>query len=187
MTTPRFIFCKYAISASLCRMRRLCSIPLSVIQPSFYFIIFCRGLQPFIQTEVRGIKFFYKSGMLFIKLPSGRLLSYVKPRIGKNQFGGESVTYEGIGSTKKWERIESYGPKSVENIVQAISRDILCNAMKTLRHCFIVGHVHDELIIECDPRVDLKIVCEQMGRSPDWMPDILLRADGYETMFYKKD
>ena len=140
-----------------------------------------------IQTEVRGIKFFYKSGMLFIKLPSGRLLSYVKPRIGENQFGGESVTYEGVGSTKKWERIESYGPKFVENIVQAVSRDILCNAMKTLRHCFIVGHVHDELIIECDPRVDLKTVCEQMGRSPEWMPDILLRADGYETQFYKKD
>ena len=108
-----------------------------------------------IQTEVRGIKFFYKSGMLFIKLPSGRLLSYVKPRIGENQFGGESVTYEGVGSTKKWERIESYGPKFVENIVQAVSRDILCNTMKTLRHCFIVGHVHDELIIECDPSVDL--------------------------------
>ena len=140
-----------------------------------------------IQTEVRGIKFFYKSGMLFIKLPSGRLLSYVKPRIGENQFGGESVTYEGVGSTKKWERIESYGPKFVENIVQAVSRDILCYAMKTLRHCFIVGHVHDELIIECDPRVDLKTVCEQMGRSPEWMPDILLRADGYETQFYKKD
>ena len=140
-----------------------------------------------IQTEVRGIKFFYKSGMLFIKLPSGRLLSYVKPHIGENQFGGESITYEGVGSTKKWERIESYGPKFVENIVQAVSRDILCNAMKTLRHCFIVGHVHDELIIECDPRVDLKAICEQMGRSPSWMPDILLRADGYETQFYKKD
>ena len=140
-----------------------------------------------IQTEVHGIKFFYKSGMLFIKLPSGRLLSYVKPRIGENQYGGESVTYEGVGSTKKWERIESYGPKFVENIVQAVSRDILCNAMKTLRHCFIVGHVHDELIIECSPGVDLKAVCEQMGRSPDWMPDILLRADGYETQFYKKD
>ena len=140
-----------------------------------------------IKTEVRGIKFFYKSGMLFIQLPSGRRLAYVKPRIGSNQFGGESVTYEGVGSTKKWERIESYGPKFVENIVQAISRDILCYAMKTLRHCFIVGHVHDELIIECDPRVDLKVVCEQMGRSPDWMPDILLRADGYETQWYRKD
>ena len=140
-----------------------------------------------VKTEVRGIKFFYKSGMLFIQLPSGRRLSYVKPRIGENQFGGESVTYEGVGSTKKWERIESYGPKFVENIVQAVSRDILCNAMKTLRHCFIVGHVHDELIIECSPGVDLKAVCEQMGRSPEWMPDILLRADGYETQFYKKD
>ena len=140
-----------------------------------------------IQVDVRGIKFFYKSGMLFIQLPSGRRLAYVKPRIGTNQFGGESVTYEGVGSTKKWERIESYGPKFVENIVQAISRDILCYAMKALRHCFIVGHVHDELIIECDPHVDLKAVCEQMGRSPDWMPDILLRADGYETNFYKKD
>ena len=140
-----------------------------------------------LQTEVNGIRFYFKSGMLFIRLPSGRNLAYVKPRIGENQFGGESVTYEGVGSTKKWERIESYGPKFVENIVQAISRDILCYAMKTLQHCFIVGHVHDELIIECDPRVDLKAVCEQMGRSPDWMPDILLRADGYETMFYKKD
>lgn len=140
-----------------------------------------------IPTEVRSIRFFYKSGMLFIQLPSGRRLSYVKPRIGINQFGGESVTYEGVGATKKWDRIESYGPKFVENIVQAISRDILCNAMKTLRHCFIVGHVHDELIIECRPDVDLNVICKQMGRSPDWMPDILLRADGYETNFYKKD
>ena len=140
-----------------------------------------------IPTEVRSIRFFYKSGMLFIQLPSGRRLSYVKPRIGINQFGGKSVTYEGVGATKKWEHIESYGPKFVENIVQAISRDILCNAMKTLRHCFIVGHVHDELIIECRPGINLKAVCEQMGRSPIWMPDILLRADGYETQFYKKD
>lgn len=140
-----------------------------------------------IPTKVRSIRFFYKSGMLFIQLPSGRRLSYVKPRIGINQFGGESVTYEGVDATKKWERIESYGPKFVENIVQAISRDILCYAIKNLRHCFIVGHVHDELIIECSPGVDLKAVCEQMVRSPDWMPDILLRADGYETEFYKKD
>ena len=140
-----------------------------------------------IPTEVRSIRFFYKSGMLFIQLPSGRRLSYVKPRIGINQFGGESVTYEGVGTTKKWERIESYGPKFVENIVQAISRDILCHAMKTLRHCFIVGHVHDELIIECSPGVDLKAVCEQMGQSPEWMPDIQLRADGYETQWYRKD
>ena len=139
------------------------------------------------RTEVRGIKLFYRSRMLFIQLPSGRRLSYVKPQIGENRFGGESVTYEGVGPTKKWERIESYGPKFVENIVQAISRDILCHAMKTLQDYFIVGHVHDELIIECDPCIDLKAVCEQMGISPDWMPGILLRADGYETLFYKKD
>ena len=140
-----------------------------------------------IPTEVRGIKFFYKSGMLFIKLPSGRCLSYVKPRIGENRFGGESVTYEGVGATKKWERIESYGPKFVENIVQAVSRDLLCFAMKNLSHCFIVGHVHDELIIECSKDVDVKAICDQMGRSPDWMPDILIRGDGYATPWYKKD
>ena len=140
-----------------------------------------------IPVEVRGIRFFCQSGMLFIRLPSGRVLSYVKPRIGINQFGGESVTYEGVGSTKKWERIESYGPKFVENIDQAISRDILCYAMKTLRHCFIVGHIHDELIIECSKDTSLQAICEQMDRSPDWMPDIPLRADGYETNFYKKD
>lgn len=140
-----------------------------------------------LQTEVRSIKFFYKSGMLFIKLPSGRCLSYVKPRIGENRFGGESVTYEGIGTTKKWERIESYGPKFVENIVQAVSRDLLCFAMKNLRHCFIVGHVHDELIIECSQDVNVNAICDQMGRSPDWMPDILIRGDGYATSWYKKD
>lgn len=140
-----------------------------------------------ISTEVRGIHFYYKSGMLFIKLPSGRLLSYVKPKIGENKFGGESVTYEGVGSTKKWERIESYGPKFVENIVQAVSRDLLCFAMRNLSYCFICGHVHDELIIECSQDVDYKSICNVMGRSPDWMPDILIRGDGYETKFYKKD
>mgnify|MGYP001153909112 FL=1 len=140
-----------------------------------------------IPTEVRGIHFFYKSGMLFIKLPPGRLLSYVKPKIGENKFGGESVTYEGVGSTKKWERIESYGPKFVENIVQAVSRDLLCFAMRNLSYCFICGHVHDELIIECSQDVDYKSICNVMGKSPDWMPDILIRGDGYETKFYKKD
>ena len=140
-----------------------------------------------IPTEVRGIHFLCKSGMLFIKLPSGRTLSYVKPRIGENRFGGESVTYMGVGSTKKWERIESYGPKFVENIVQAISRDILCYAMRTLSHCFICGHVHDELIIECSQDVDYKVICEQMGRTPPWLPGIQLRADGYETPWYCKD
>ena len=140
-----------------------------------------------VPTEVNGIKFLCRSGMLFIKLPSGRTLSYVKPRIGENRFGGESVTYEGIGSTKKWERIESYGPKFVENIVQAVSRDLLCFSMRTLSHCFICGHVHDELIIECSQDVDYKSICNIMSRSPDWMPDILIRGDGYETEFYKKD
>ena len=140
-----------------------------------------------IPTEVNGIKFLCRSGMLFIKLPSGRTLSYVKPRIGENRFGGESVTYEGVGSTKKWERIESYGPKFVENIVQAVSRDLLCFAMRNLSHCFICGHVHDELIIECSQDVDYKSICNIMSRSPDWMPDILIRGDGYETKFYKKD
>lgn len=139
------------------------------------------------RTETHGIKFFWKSGMLFIKLPSGRTLSYVKPKMVENKFGGESVTYEGVGSTKKWERLESYGPKFVENIVQAVSRDLLMNAMKTLSHCFICGHVHDELIIECQSKVSLDELCKQMARVPDWMPDILLRADGYITPFYKKD
>ena len=137
--------------------------------------------------EVRGIKFLCKSGMLFILLPSGRMLSYVKPRIGENRFGGESVTYEGVGGTKKWERIESYGPKFVENIVQGTSRDILMYAMKTLRNCSIVAHVHDELIIEGDPKMSLEAICEQMARIPSWAEGLVLRADGYVCDFYKKD
>lgn len=138
-------------------------------------------------TETHGIRFIYQSGMLFIALPSGRRLCYVKPKIGENRFGGESVTYEGVGANKKWERIESYGPKFVENIVQAISRDILCHAMRTLSHCFIVGHVHDELIIETPMDADLTAICEHMGRTPAWVEGLLLRADGYETAFYQKD
>lgn len=140
-----------------------------------------------LDTETHGIRFRYRSGMLFIILPSGRQLCYVKPKMGTNKFGGDSVTYEGVGSTKKWERIESYGPKFVENIVQAVSRDILMYAIRTLSHCFIVGHVHDELIIECSMGVSLDAVCEQMGRTPPWIKGLNLRADGYETMFYKKD
>ena len=140
-----------------------------------------------LDTETHGIRFRYRSGMLFIVLPSGRQLCYVKPKMGTNKFGGDSVTYEGIGSTKKWERIESYGPKFVENIVQAVSRDILVYAIRTLSHCFIVGHIHDELIIECSMGVSLDAVCEQMGRTPPWIEGLKLRADGYETMFYKKD
>ena len=140
-----------------------------------------------IPVWVNNIRFFCQSGMLIIELPSGRRLSYVKPRIGENKFGGESVTYEGIGATKNWKRLESYGPKFVENIVQETARDILCYAMQTLRHCAIVGHVHDELIIECDKDVSADAVCEQMGRTPPWAEGLLLRADGYECDFYKKD
>lgn len=139
------------------------------------------------QADVNGIRFFCQSGMLFIQLPSGRRLAYVKPRMGLNRFDSESVTYEGVGGTKKWERIESYGPKFVENIVQAISRDILCYAMSTLSHCMICAHVHDELIIECREDVSLDAICEQMGRTPPWAEGLVLRADGYCTPFYKKD
>lgn len=138
-------------------------------------------------TTDYGLTFSYRSGMLFITLPSGRKLAYVKPKVGTNKFGGECITYEGIGSTKKWERLDSYGPKFVENIVQATARDILCYAMRTLRCCSIVMHIHDELVIEADPHMSLDAVCEQMGRTPPWAKGLLLRADGYATPFYKKD
>ena len=140
-----------------------------------------------LRADTHGIRFEYQSGMLFITLPSGRRLSYVKPRIGENKFGGESVTYEGVGATKKWERIESYGPKFVENIVQAVSRDILCYAMRTLRNYRICGHVHDELIIERPIDTNVSEICEIMGRTPPWAEGLPLRADGYECSFYKKD
>jgi len=143
-------------------------------------------IQKHAETKVGNVSFIARNGMLFINLPSGRRLAYVKPRIGENQFGGESVTYMGIDANKKWSRIESYGPKFVENIVQAISRDILAYAMKTLSYCSIVGHVHDELIIECSPDVSLEVICEQMGRTPPWLPGIELRADGYQCPFYQK-
>ena len=138
-------------------------------------------------TETHGIRFGYQSGMLFITLPSGRRLSYVKPRIGTNQFGSDCVTYEGVGGTKKWERIESYGPKFVENIVQAISRDILSFAMQTLRHCSIVMHIHDEVVIEAGPEMSAEILCQQMSRTPPWAEGLLLIADGFDCSFYKKD
>ena len=138
-------------------------------------------------TTDYGLTFSCRSGMLFITLPSGRKLAYVKPKVGTNKFGGECITYEGIGSTKKWERLDSYGPKFVENIVQATARDILCYAMRTLRCCSIVMHIHDELVIEADPRMSLDAVCEQMGRTPPWAKGLLLRADGFVTPFYKKD
>ena len=138
-------------------------------------------------TETHGIRFSYQSGMLFITLFSGRRLAYVKPRIGENRFGGESVTYMGVGGTKKWERLESYGPKFVENIVQATARDILCYAMQTLKNCAIVATVHDEIIIEADNRMSVEAVCEQMGRTPPWAKGLVLRADGYSCSFYQKD
>jgi len=138
-------------------------------------------------TETHGIRFGYQSGMLFITLPSGRRLCYVKPRIGTNRFGSDCVTYEGVGGTKKWERIESYGPKFVENIVQATSRDILAYAMRTLRHCSIVMHVHDEIVIEADKRMSTKALCQQMSRTPPWAKGLLLLADGFDCPFYKKD
>ena len=138
-------------------------------------------------TKTHGIIFSARNGMLFITLPSGRSLAYVKPKIGENRFGGECITYEGVGGTKKWERLDSYGPKFVENIVQATSRDILCYAMRTLRCCSIVMHIHDEVVIEADRRMSLQAVCEQMGRTPPWAKGLRLRADGYETDFYKKD
>ena len=140
-----------------------------------------------VPTETHGLRFDYRSAMLFITLPSGRRLAYVKPRIGENQFGGESVTYMGVSGTKKWERLESYGPKFVENIVQGTARDNLCYALRTLRNCAIVAHVHDEVIIEADRRMSVAAVCEQMGRTPPWAKGLKLRADGYECDFYQKD
>lgn len=138
-------------------------------------------------TKTHGIIFSARNGMLFITLPSGRSLAYVKPKIGENRFGGDCITYEGVGGTKKWERLDSYGPKFVENIVQATSRDILCYAMQTLRCCSIVMHIHDEVVIEADRRMSLQAVCNQMGRTPPWASGLQLSADGYETDFYKKD
>lgn len=138
-------------------------------------------------TDVRGIRFSYASGFLFMRLPSGRSLAYVKPRIGENRFGGESITYEGVGATKKWERLETFGGKLVENCVQAISRDILCHAMKNLRNERICMHIHDELVIECKEGTDLNEICERMAKVPDWAPGLILRADGYTCTSYRKD
>lgn len=138
-------------------------------------------------VRTHNIVFTYKSGFLIIKLPSKRCLYYVKPRVEENKYGGKSVTYEGVGTTKKWERLESYGPKFVENITQAIARDILLYAMQTLKEYRIVAHVHDEAIIETDKSVSVQSVCELMGRTPPWAEGLFLRADGYECEFYKKD
>lgn len=138
-------------------------------------------------TKLGNISFEYAGSHLFIQLPSGRKLSYVAPRIGVNKFGGESINYMGVGATKKWELLESYGPKFVENIVQGVSRDILCYAMKNLRNERIVAHVHDELIIECTPDTRLEDICEKMGSTPPWAEGLCLRADGFVSDHYKKD
>ena len=138
-------------------------------------------------TKTHGLLFSYEAGFLFIRLPSGRRLAYAKPYIGKNKFGGESVTYMGINAQKKWDRLESYGPKFVENCVQGIARDLLMYSMQALSQYFIVGHIHDEMIIECPKDTKLDEICQQMARTPDWANGLLLRADGYECSFYKKD
>lgn len=139
------------------------------------------------EQETHGIKFTRESGILFITLPSSRKLAYPKPEIATNKFGGESISYEGMTQNKKWDRIESFGPKIVENIVQAISRDILAYAMNTLKDYRIVGHVHDEVIIEAPIDTDTRTICALMSRTPPWIPGLLLRADGYETEWYRKD
>ena len=140
-----------------------------------------------ISTSTHGIGFSYESGFLFITLPSSRRLAYVKPRIGTNEFGGDCVTYEGVGATKKWERIETYGPKVVENIVQAISRDLLCFAMQGLREFRICMHIHDEIVIEAPPDLKLKEIKTSMAIPPPWAKGFQLSADGFESKFYKKD
>ena len=141
------------------------------------------------RTTVRVglLEFSYQSGMLFIRLPSGRSLSYVKPRLGLNSFGSESVLYRGLNAAKKWDLIESYGPKFVENIVQGISRDLLCSAMQRLGDRRIAAHVHDEVIIEAGPEDTVEEVSRVMGQCPEWAEGLILRADGYECGYYRKD
>ena len=138
-------------------------------------------------TETHGIKFIYQHGILFVELPSERRLAYIRPQIDVNRFGGDSLTYEGVGTTKKWERIETYGARLVENIVQGIARDLLCHSMKTLSERQIVAHVHDELIIEADRNMSVDDICKRMAKTPDWAEGLILRADGFECPFYQKD
>ena len=142
------------------------------------------------RTRTHGILFTYKSGMLFITLPSGRDLVYVKPKLMLNKFGREGLTYEGIGTTKKWERIETYGPKIVENIVQAASRDLLAEAMLRLDKAglSIVAHVHDEVICEVPKgKSSVEEICKIMSINPKWAKGLPLDADGFECDFYQKD
>lgn len=140
-------------------------------------------------AEAYGVRFDYKSGILFMTLPSGRTLAYPKPKIGTNRFGNESITYEGVGPQKKWMRLESYGPKLVENLIQATARDILAESMLRLDAAGykIVMHVHDEAVIEAPADSSLEEICEIMGQTPTWAKGLILRADGYVCDFYKKD
>jgi DNA polymerase len=111
----------------------------------------------------------------------------VKPKVVINKFGSESISYEGIGDQKKWARLESYGPKFVENIVQATARDLLCYAMRNLKDYRIVMHVHDEVIIEDFDGVSHAFMEKEMAKIPEWASGLILRADGYECPFYQKD
>ena len=141
------------------------------------------------KTKVGKIIFEYKSGILFITLPSGRKLSYVKPRMAVNRFGRDGLTYEGISENKKWSRIETYGPKLVENIVQGTARDLLAEAMLRVekKGYPIVMHCHDEIIAEVpEDSGSVDEMCEIMAVQPKWAEGLPLRADGFECRFYKK-
>lgn len=132
------------------------------------------------------LKFSYESGILFIELPSKRRLAYVRPKVEKNEDGKRIITYEGVGESRKWLRLETYGPKLVENITQGIARDLLMYSMTTMQDMAIVGHVHDEIIVECDKDVTVQQICSLMEKTPEWAEGLLLRADGYECGFYMK-
>ena len=137
-------------------------------------------------TRVGSLTFYMKKGTLFIALPSGRRLAYPGAALAGSTYGKTAITYMGLDTKRKWNRIESYGPKFVENIIQAISRDILAYAMHNLRDYFICGHVHDEVIVECREGTPVEEITGIMERTPDWMPGLLLRAEGYETRWYRK-
>lgn len=149
-----------------------------------------KAVQEKCETVVGRVRFAYKSGILFITLPSGRKLSYIKPRLEINKFGREGLSYEGVGESKKWMRIETYGPKLVENVVQATSRDLLAQAMLRLRDngFDIVMHCHDEVVLEVpEGHSSFEEACRIMAIAPSWAEGLPLRADGYECEFYKKD
>ena len=140
-------------------------------------------------VTLNGIGFEYASGILFIRLPSGRLLAYVKPRVEQNVYGRDSITYEGVGVSKRWERIESYGPKVCENIIQAYARDLLAAAIERLESAgySIVMTVHDECVIEAPMEASIDDVCQIMSITPEWAKGLNVSAAGYECPFYQKD